>query len=94
MGEDGVNAYVKGEAIVSAVEGKASGTINILGIEITVKASGYAGALGVEGEVGIKNGNFVLYGGGAARIGGAVGIEVGINETGWDNFVDFITFWD
>lgn len=94
LGEDGVNAYVKGEAIVSAVEGKALGTINILGIEITVKASGYAGALGVEGEVGIKNGNFVLYGGGAAGIGGAVGIEVGINETGWDNFVDFITFWD
>lgn len=94
VGEDGVNAYVKGEAIVSAVEGKASGTINILGIEITVKASGYAGAVGVEGEVGVKNGKFVLEGGGAAGIGGSLGIEIGLNEEGWDNFVDFITFWD
>ena len=94
ISEDGVNANVEGKAMVAAVEGKASGTINILGIEITGKASGYAGAAGVEGTIGIKDNKFVLEGGGAALIGGSVGVEIGINEEGWDNFIDFITFWD
>lgn len=94
VGEDGVNAYLKGEAIVAAVEGKASGTINILGIEITGEVGGYAGAAGVEGKIGIEDGKFVIKGGAAALIGGSAGIEIGFNEEGWDNFVDFITFWD
>lgn len=92
--EDGVNANVKGEAIVSAVEGKASGTINILGIEITGKIGGYAGALGVEGKVGVEDNKFVMEGGAAALLGISGGIEIGFNDEGWDNFVDFITFWD
>ncbi len=94
IGKDGVNAYVKGEAMVAAVEGKASGTINILGIEITGEVGGYAGAAGVEGKFGIEDGKYVVKGGAAAILGGSVGIEVGVNDEGWDNFVDFITFWD
>lgn len=94
VGEDGLNAYAKGEAMVSAVEGKAEGTINILGIEITGKVGGYAGAVGVEGKVGVENNKFVLEGGAAALIGGSVGIEIGFNDEGWDNFIDYIVFWD
>lgn len=94
VGEDGVNANVKGEAMVAAVEGEASGTINILGLEITGKVGGYAGAVGVEGKVGIEDNKFVLEGGAAALIGGSAGIEIGFNDEGWDNFVDFIVFWD
>lgn len=94
VSEDGVNAYAKGEAMVSAVEGKAKGTINILGLEITGKVGGYAGAVGVEGKIGVQDNKFVLEGGAAALIGGSVGVEIGFNDEGWDNFVDFITFWD
>ena len=94
IGEDGVNAYASGEAMASAVEGKVSGTINILGIEIKGEVGGYAGAVGVEGDIGIKDGKFVLKGGAAALLGVSGGIEIGVNEEGWDNFVDFITFWD
>jgi len=93
VGEDGVNANVKGEAMVAAVEGEAKGTINILGLEITGKVGGYAGAVGVEGKVGIEDNKFVLEGGAAALIGGSAGIEIGFNDEGWDNFVDFIIFW-
>lgn len=94
VGEGGVDAYVKGDAIVSAVEGKVDGTINLLGFEITGKAEGYAGALGVEGKVGIQDNKFVIEGGVAALVGLSVGVEIGFNEQGWDNFVDMITFWD
>lgn len=94
VGEDGINAYAKGEAMVSAVEGKAEGSINILGLEITGKVGGYAGALGVEGKIGVEKNKFVLKGGAAALIGGSVGLEIGLNDEGWDNFVDFVTFWD
>ena len=69
-------------------------TINILGLEITGKVGGYAGAVGVEGKVGIEDNKFVLEGGAAALIGGSAGIEIGFNDEGWDNFVDFIVFWD
>ena len=92
--EDGVNANLKGEAMVSAAEGQVSGTINILGIEITGKIGGYAGALGVEGKVGIEDNKFVMEGGVAALLGVSGGVEVGFNVEGWDNFVDFVTFWD
>lgn len=97
VGEDGVNAYAEGKLMVSAVEGKASGTISILGFDITGEVGGYAGAAGVEGKIGIEDGKLVIKGGAAALIGGSAGIEIGINEEGWDNFVDFIdfiTFWD
>ncbi|MCI9582176.1 MAG: hypothetical protein HFG46_00570 [Clostridium sp.] len=94
VGEDGVNAYIKGEAMVAAAEGKVSGTINILGLEIKGSLGGYAGALGAEGKIGIEDGNFVCKGGAAAVIGGSVGLEIGLNDEGWSNFVDFITFWD
>ena len=80
--------------MVSAVEGKAEGTINILGLEITGKVGGYAGAAGVEGKVGIEDNKLVIEGGVAALIGGSAGLEIGFNEVGWDNFVDFIIFWD
>ena len=82
--------------MVAAVEGKASGTINILGIEITGKIGGYAGAAGVEGKVGIENNKFVLEGGVAALLGVSGGVEIGFNDTGWSKlksgFVDFIDF--
>lgn len=94
IGEDGVNANIQGEAMVAAVEGEASGTINILGLEITGKVGGYAGAVGVEGKIGIEDNKFTIKGGAAAGVGGSVGIEIGFNDEGWDNFVDFITFWD
>lgn len=94
IGEDGVNAVASGKAIVSAVEGKASGTINILGIEITGKIGGYAGAAGIEGKIGIENNKWVMEGGLAALVGVNAGIEIGFNDEGWSNFVDFITFWD
>ena len=94
IGEDGVDASVSGKAMVSAAEGEASGTLNILGLEITVTAGGYAGAVGVKGKFGIEDNKFVAEGGVAAIFGASLGIEIGLNDTGWDNFVDFITFWD
>lgn len=97
VGEDGVDAYIKGEAVVSAAEGQAKGTLNIMGLKITIKAKGYAGAFGAEGTVGFKDGAFVAEGGAAALFGVGTGVEIGINETGWNNFmnfVDFLTFWD
>lgn len=94
IGDDGINAYVEGKAIVSAVKGKATGTLNVLGLEISVEADGYAGAVGAEGKCGFKDGDFVMKVGAAAVIGGSVGIQVGLNEEGWNNFVDFVTFWD
>ncbi len=94
IGEDGVSANVSGKAMVSAVEGKASGTINILGIEITGKVGGYAGAAGVEGKIGIEDNKFVMEGGFAALLGISGGVEIGFNDTGWNEFVDWITFWD
>ena len=94
IGDDGINLNVQGEAIVAAAEGKVSKTISILGIDITVDATGYAGAAGVEGKVGIEDNKFVLKGGAAAGYGGAIGLQVGFNDEGWDNFVDFVTFWD
>lgn len=94
IGEDGVNAVASGKAMVAAAEGKASGTINILGIEITGKVGGYAGAAGVEGKIGFEDNKFVLEGGLAAVFGVSGGVEIGFNEEGWSNFIDFITFWD
>lgn len=94
VGEDGLNANVEGKAMVSAVEGKAEGTINILGIEITGKIGGYAGAAGLEGKAGIVDNKFVIEGGVAALLGCSAGIEIGLNEEGWDNFIDYISFWD
>ncbi len=94
VGEDGVNAYVKGEAMVAAAEGKVSGSVNILGLEIKGTLGGYAGAAGVEGKIGVEDNKFVIKGGVAALIGGSVGLEIGFNDEGWSNFVDFITFWD
>lgn len=96
VGEDGITAVAKGEAMVTAVEGKASGTINILGLEITGKVGGYAGAAGVEGKIGIEDNKFVVEGGVAALLGVSAGVEIGFNNTGWSNlksdFVDFISF--
>lgn len=94
IGEDGINANVSGEAMVSAAEGEVSGTINILGFEITGKVGGYAGALGVEGKAGIEDNKWVCEGGVAALLGVSAGVEIGFNDEGWDNFVDFVTFWD
>lgn len=92
--EEGVDANLSGEALVSAAEGEAKGTINILGIEITAKIGGYAGAVGVEGKIGIDDNKFVMEGGAAALLGVSGGVEIGFNDEGWNNFVDFMTFWD
>lgn len=94
VGDEGVDFNVGGEAIVSAVEGEATGTINILGLEIKGKIGGYAGAVGVEGKIGIEDNKFVVEGGLAALVGVSGGVEIGFNDEGWDNFVDFVTFWD
>lgn len=99
IGEDGIELNAKGKAMVTAVEGEVKGTINILGLEITGKIGGYAGGLGVEGEIGIDTNEegkkvFVAEGGFAALVGPSIGIEFGFNDTGWNNFVDAITFWD
>lgn len=93
IGEEGVNLYVKGEAIVSAAEGKASGTISILGIDIKATVGGYAGALGVEAKAGIVENKVVAKAGAAALLGVSVGVEIGFNDTGWEQFVDAVTFW-
>ena len=94
IGPDGLNANVSGKAMVSAVEGKVEGTINIFGIEITPSVGGYAGAYGAEGKIGIEDGDFVMEGGVAALFGISGGIRIGVNETGWENAIDFLTFWD
>ena len=88
VGEDGVNANLQGELMVSAVEGEAKGTINILGIEITGKIGGHAGALGVGGKAGIEDNKFVLEGEVAALLGVSAGVEIGFNDEGWNNFTE------
>ena len=92
IGEDGINAMVEGEAMVAAAEGEVEGTIDILGFEIKGKVGGYAGALGVEGKVGIEDNKYVVECGASALFGVSAGFEIGLNDEGWDNFVDFITF--
>lgn len=92
--EEGLNVNAEAKALVTAAEGKVSGTFNILGLEIKGTAKGYAGALGVEAKAGIEDNKLVLEGGAAALLGGSVGVEIGFNDEGWDNFVDFVTFWD
>ena len=94
VSKDGVDALVSGKAMVTAAEGKASGTINILGIELKGTIGGYAGGLGVEGKVGIEDNHFVLEGGFAALLGLSGGIEVGFNDEGWSRVWDVISFWD
>ena len=94
VGEDGVNVYARGKAMVSAAEGSASGTINILGLEITGNIGGYAGALGVEGKIGVEDNKWVMKGGAAALFGVSIGVEIGFNDEGWENVIDFVTFWD
>ena len=94
VSEDGINANLRGEAMVSAAQGEVKGTVNILGVEITGKLGGYAGAAGVKGKVGIEDNKFVLEGGAAALLGVSTGVEIGFNEEGWDNFVDYVVFWD
>lgn len=94
IGEDGVDLNVKGEAMVAAAEGEVSGMINILGLEIKVSAGGYAGAVGVEGKLGIDDNSFVVEGGAAALLGISFGLEIGFNDTGWKNALDAVVFWD
>ena len=95
VGEKGLNAYVKGEAIVTAVEGKVQKKYNILGFEVGLTAKGYAGAAGLEGKAGIEDGKFVLSGGAALGYGGSLGIEIGFNDTGWNAVVDTVEYgWD
>ena len=99
ISEDGIDLNAKGKAMVTAAEGEVEGTINILGLEITGKLGGYAGGLGVEGSIGLdtdENGDVTFESklGAAALFGVSVGVEIGFNETGWNNFVDAVTFWD
>lgn len=93
FGDNGVNANIKGKAMVSAAEGKASASINLLGMEITGNIGGYAGAAGVEGKLGIEDGKFIMEGGVAALLGLSFGVEIGLNEGGWNNVVNFMKFW-
>lgn len=96
--ENGVDAYVKGSAMVTAVEGEAHGTIKILGLEITGTAKGYVGA-GAEGEIGIHDNKLVISGSAAVGLGGGVSLEIGLSDEAVKvinnirNFVDFISFW-
>lgn len=85
VSEKGVDLYAEGSAIVSAVEAEASGTINILGLQIKAKGSAYAGAVGVEGKIGVNDGKFVIEGGAAALVGLSGGLEIGIDTEFWDN---------
>lgn len=97
VGEEGVNAYAEGSAIVSAAEGEVSSTLKIFGLEIKGTAGGYVGAAGFEGEAGFKDGSFVLKGGAAAGIGGSLGIEVGLSDEAQEflgDVWDLVTFWD
>lgn len=95
VSDEGVDAKLEGKAMVSAAKGEAKGTINILGIEITGKIGGYAGAAGVEGKVGIEDNKFVCEGGVAAVLGVSGGVEIGFNDEGWNNFTQGIRDgWD
>ena len=94
VSEDGINAYAEAGAMVAAAEGTVSGTVNFLGLEVTGEVGGYAGALGLEGEIGIQDNKFVIGGDIAAFLGVSGRIEIGLNEEGWNNCVDFLTFWD
>lgn len=88
--EKGVDAYLEGEAMVAALEGEASASFNILGLEIKGTVGGYAGAFGAEGKIGIKDNTLVIDGGAAAFLGVSAGIEIGINEDGWNNLLSYI----
>jgi len=106
--EDGkwsFDAVAKGDALVAAAKGEVKGTVNILGIKITPKIGGYAGALGVEGKIGYESGEgFVVKGGAAAVFGISGGVSVGWDADGFMNSMDmigsfaadawdFIVFW-
>ena len=90
----GLELYGKVSAMVSAAKGTISKTYNILGTKVKVNVSGLAGAYGVLAEGSFKNGTFKGEVGAAKLFGLTVGVEVGLNDTGWANFVDYLTFWD
>lgn len=88
IGEDGVNAYASGNLMVAAVQGRVRGTINILGLQINAHIGGYAGAVGVHGEIGIRDNQFVMRAGLAAVLGVSAGVTIGFNDTGVQNIVN------
>lgn len=94
VGEGDIGANVKDEVMVAAVEGKAFDTISIFGLKVTGKIGEYAGAVSIGGKVGIEDNKFVLEDDAVVLTDGSAGIEIGLSGESWDNFVDFIIFWD
>lgn len=90
--DDGkVIAKAEGKAMVAAAQGKAEATFSIFGLDIKISAGGYAGAIGAEGEIGFENGKFKMEGGVAAILGFSLGIEIGFNDAGWENFKETVS---
>jgi hypothetical protein len=96
------NVNVTGEAGAYLVEGTASQTVNVLGVEGTASATGYVG-VGADFTAGFDDGKIKFEAGAALGIGGKVGFEVGVPDLSdaYDKtssavsaLGDKLTFWD
>ena len=74
-----VNAYATGRAMAYVASGSVRGTFNLGPFSFGASASGYAGAAGVSGTVGIQNGRFTIGGSAALGVGGGGQFSVGLN---------------
>lgn len=82
VGTEGVDAYASGSLMASGASADQSVTFSVLGLDVKVTGTAYAGAVGVEGKAGIDDNKFVLQGGAAAGLGASATVEVGLNEAG------------
>lgn len=88
IGEDGINALLKGEigANVASVEGKVSGSL--CGIKGSIGGELKFG-IGVEGKIGIENGEFVYKVGAALGPGASVSGSIGLKPEEFINTVNY-----
>jgi hypothetical protein len=78
MEKGNINAGVNG--MVSAAKGSVRGEVDLGLVKGSVSATGYAGAVGVEASVGLKDGKFSADIGAALGVGGKVSFDVDVGS--------------
>jgi hypothetical protein len=74
------SVIVDAGAIAAVAKGEVSGSVDAGLVKAGVKASGYAGAVGVEAKVGYEDGEVKIKIGAALGLGGSVEISIGIGN--------------
>ncbi|MBW6411936.1 hypothetical protein KYD98_17820 [Clostridium sp. YB-6] len=71
---------VKGGAIATLSEATATQKFTILGAEIEIEETGYAGGIGAEGKIGLDKGKMKAKIGACEIIGGSVSLSIGVAD--------------